>query len=52
MLVLPGPGIVTVLFGLALLGTEFVWARILMKRFKKEAHNVKNSIFSNSKNKN
>jgi len=51
MLVLPGPGIVTVLLGLALLGTEFVWARKLMKRFKKQAHNVKNSIFANSRNK-
>ncbi len=49
MLVLPGPGVVTVLLGLALLGTEFVWARKLMKRFKKQAHNVKNSIFNNSR---
>lgn len=27
MLVLPGPGWVTIFFGLAVLGTEFVWAR-------------------------
>ncbi|HUH53026.1 MAG TPA: PGPGW domain-containing protein [Microbacteriaceae bacterium] len=27
MLVLPGPGWLTIFFGFALLGTEFVWAR-------------------------
>ena len=44
MLVTPGPGIVAILLGLAMLGTEFVWARKLMKRFEKEANNVKNSF--------
>jgi len=51
LLFLPGPGVVIIVLGLALLGTEFVWARKLMKRFKKQAHNVKNSIFANSRNK-
>ena len=37
MLVTPGPGIVTIILGLAILGTEFVWAKKLMKRFEKEA---------------
>lgn len=32
----PGPGFVVVLAGLALLAAEFVWARRLLKRFKKE----------------
>jgi len=45
MLVTPGPGIVAIVMGLAILGTEFVWARRLMKRFEKEANNVKNSFF-------
>ncbi len=47
MLVTPGPGIAAILIGLALLGTEFVWAKKLMKRFEKEAHNVKNSFVNN-----
>jgi tellurite resistance protein TerC len=36
MLVLPGPGILTIVFGLAILGSEFVWARRLIRRFKRE----------------
>ena len=52
MLVTPGPGIVTIVLGLAILGTEFVWAKKLMKRFEKEAVNVKNSIVNNYMNKN
>jgi uncharacterized membrane protein YbaN (DUF454 family) len=44
-------GIVTIVLGLAILGTEFVWARRLMKRFQDGANNMKNSIFHNSKNK-
>ncbi len=51
MLVTPGPGIVAILMGLAILGTEFVWARRLMKRFEKEANNVKNSFFKKIINK-
>ena len=51
MLVTPGPGIVTIVLGLAILGTEFVWAKKLMKRFEKEAVNVKNSFVNNYINK-
>jgi uncharacterized protein (TIGR02611 family) len=49
MLVTPGPGVVTIVTGLAILGTEFVWARRLLKRFKDGAVEVKNSVFNNSK---
>ncbi len=52
MLVTPGPGIVTIIFGLAILGTEFVWAKKLLKRFEKEAVNMKNSFVNNYINKN
>ena len=52
MLVTPGPGVVIIVFGLAILGTEFVWAKKLMKRFEKEAVNVKNSFVNNYINKN
>jgi tellurite resistance protein TerC len=34
MLVLPGPGIVVVTLGLAILAAEFVWARRLLDRLK------------------
>lgn len=37
MLVAPGPGIVTVLAGLAVLATEFVWARHLLHRARDHA---------------
>lgn len=50
MLLLPGPGVLIIVLGLALLGTEFVWAKNLMKRFKDGANNIKNSVFNNSKN--
>lgn len=37
MLVTPGPGIAGVIAGLAILATEFVWAKVLLKRMKDRA---------------
>ena len=37
LLVLPGPGILIIAVGLMILGTEFVWARRLLNRFKAQA---------------
>ncbi|WP_081844378.1 PGPGW domain-containing protein [Cellulomonas sp. URHE0023] len=37
MLVLPGPGIVVILAGLAVLASEFVWARRILDRTKAAA---------------
>jgi len=34
MVVLPGPGLIAIPFGLALLGIEFVWARRLLRRLR------------------
>jgi len=34
MIVLPGPAVVVIPLGLAILGTEFVWARRLLKKAK------------------
>ncbi len=51
MLLLPGPGVLIIILGLAILGTEFVWAKKLMKRFENSATNIKNSIFNNSSTK-
>jgi uncharacterized protein (TIGR02611 family) len=36
-LVTPGPGWAGIFLGIAILATEFVWARRLLKRMKKEA---------------
>lgn len=47
MLVTPGPGLATMVLGLALLATEFVWAKKLIKRFNHHATNVKNSFIRN-----
>lgn len=40
-------GVVTIVLGLALLGTEFVWAKRLYKRFEDGAHSIKNSVLNN-----
>ncbi len=34
LIVLPGPAIIVIPAGLAILGTEFLWARTLLKKFK------------------
>ena len=41
MFVLPGPGILVVIAGLAILATEFVWARLLLQRAKVYAQKAK-----------
>jgi tellurite resistance protein TerC len=40
MIVTPGPSILVIPLGLAILGTEFVWAQRLLKRFQKEARHL------------
>lgn len=44
LIVLPGPGTLVIPLGLAILATEFVWARRLLVRFKREARRLKNAI--------
>ncbi|MDP8959355.1 MAG: PGPGW domain-containing protein [Actinomycetota bacterium] len=44
LLVLPGPGWVMIFAGLALLGTEFVWARRWMRKAKEQAQRAKEKI--------
>jgi uncharacterized protein (TIGR02611 family) len=48
MLVLPGPGLLTITIGLAVLASEFVWARSLLKRLKREGRKIGNSILGRS----
>jgi len=40
MMVLPGPGILVIVAGLAVLATEYVWARSLLNRAKTQAEKV------------
>jgi len=48
MIALPGPAVVVIPVGLAILATEFLWARNLLKRFQDGANNIKKTIFNNS----
>jgi len=48
MLVTPGQGILTIAAGLAILATEFVWARVLLKRMKKQAEDVVRQVTGKS----
>lgn len=40
MMVLPGPGILVIVAGLAVLATEYVWARNLLNKAKNQAEKV------------
>jgi uncharacterized protein (TIGR02611 family) len=41
MLVTPGPGVPIIIFGLALLAAEFVWAKRLLNRLKEQGSKLK-----------
>ena len=44
LIVLPGPAILVIPLGLAILATEFVWARRLLIRFRWKTRRLKNAI--------
>lgn len=44
MLVLPGPAVVVIPLGLAILATEFMWARWLLTRIKEKARRVASTV--------
>jgi uncharacterized protein (TIGR02611 family) len=44
MIVTPGPGWLVILLGLGLLAAEFVWARRLMDRIKREGDRVRDAV--------
>ncbi len=44
MLLLPGPGWLTIALGLSILGAEFVWARRLLRRLKRAGEQVMDSV--------
>jgi uncharacterized protein (TIGR02611 family) len=45
MIVTPGPGWLVILLGLGLLAAEFVWARRLMDRIKRESDRVRGVVW-------
>jgi uncharacterized protein (TIGR02611 family) len=49
MIVTPGPGWLVILLGLGLLAAEFVWARRLMDRIKREGDRVRDAVWRPSK---
>ncbi|MBI4012391.1 MAG: PGPGW domain-containing protein [Candidatus Rokubacteria bacterium] len=44
MLMLPGPAFIVIPLGLAILATEFVWARWLLSRIKAHARRVTSAV--------
>lgn len=44
LLVLPGPGTLVILGGLAILATEVVWARRLLRKARRSANRVAHAI--------
>jgi tellurite resistance protein TerC len=44
LLVVPGPGLLFIAAGLALLGTEFVWARSLMAKIRRQAQRARERV--------
>jgi uncharacterized protein (TIGR02611 family) len=49
MIFTPGPGTPVILLGLGLLAAEFVWARRVMDRLKREAVRFKEVVLRQSK---
>jgi tellurite resistance protein TerC len=48
MLVLPGPGWLTIGLGLVVLAAEFLWARRVLQRFNEQAIKLGISVFEKS----
>ena len=49
MIFTPGPGTPVILMGLGLLAVEFVWARRLMERIKRETIRLKDALMGPEK---
>ena len=49
MIFTPGPGTPVILMGLGLLAAEFVWARRLMERIKRETIRLKDALMGPEK---
>jgi len=49
MLVTPGPGMLAIFLGLGLLAAEFVWARRLMNRLKRDGERLRDAVLRQPK---
>ena len=49
MLVTPGPGWLVIFLGLGLLAAEFVWAKRLMDRMKREGGRMRDAVWGAAK---
>ena len=49
LLVLPGPAFIVIPIGLAILATEFVWARRLLQHVRERAEKVRDSVVGASR---
>lgn len=49
LIVLPGPAFIVIPLGLAILGTEFLWARRILNKLKDEAHKLGSSVLHKHK---
>ncbi len=49
MIFTPGPGWITILLGLGILGAEYVWAQRLLDRVKEQGGRIRDSIFNRDK---
>ena len=49
MIITPGPGWLVIFLGLSLLAAEFIWARRLMERMKREGERVRDVVWSMGK---
>jgi uncharacterized protein (TIGR02611 family) len=45
MIATPGPGWLTILLALGVLAAEFVWARRLLERLKREGGRLRSAVF-------
>lgn len=45
MVVTPGPGTLTILLALGVLAAEFVWARRLLDKLKRQTQRFRNTVF-------
>jgi hypothetical protein len=49
MIVTPGPGWLTIIVALGILGAEFVWARRLLDRLKEQGVRFRDSVMPREK---
>ena len=49
MIFTPGPGMLVIFIGLGLLAAEFVWARRLMERMKREGVRLRDAVMGQGK---